>query len=184
MPDDQPKPHPVARTTPTPLPAPHRDTRAIVRRARLEHLAAELLRLGDALRPPVPVEDLYRRPPYDFWQIDPADPLLARRPARASSDPYQHRMEIARGIAQQVSGCAWPLRIQLLGPQPLVSGEIDLFALALLLPTALLAGINAQQRHPQTVATIFQTPLKETTLRLAELGYLSPAEQNHDDTTR
>jgi hypothetical protein len=184
MPDDQPKPHPVARTSPTPLPGPHRSTRAMVRRARLEHLATELLRLGNALRPPVPVEDLYRQPPQQLWLIDPGEPPLANDPERTLSDSYWPRLEIARAVARRVSQCVWPLRIQLLGPQPLAANEINLFALALLLPTGLLAGISERQRSPQTVSIIFQTPLKETTLRLAELGYISPAESSRAaDTT-
>jgi hypothetical protein len=138
----------------------------MVRRARLEHLATELLRLGAALRPPVPVEDLYTHPPHLLWHPDNA--------IHQPDDPYQARLEIARTIAQHVSASSWPLRIQLLGPQPLAAGEIELFALALLLPTGLLSGVNENQRTPSAISTIFQVPIKATTLRLAELGYLAP----------
>ncbi len=182
---DKPLPQRVARTTPTPLPAHHRDTRSMVRRARLEHLATELLRLGNALRPPVPVEELYAQPPYRLWPTEPGDPLMRPAANPGVEDRPQRRLDIARAIAERVSTSSWPLRIQLLGPHPLALAEIELFALALLLPTGLLSGINEHQRTPSAIATIFQTPLKESTLRLGELGYLTPqAEQRATgDTT-
>lgn len=170
---DTPPPHPVARTSPTPLPA-HRDTRAMVRRARLEHLATELLRLGGALRPPVPIESLYANPPHLLWQPDPDLLLQAADTDRTLDDLYQPRLELARAIAEHISLSGWSLRVQLLGSQPLTAGEIALFALALLLPTGLLSGISERQRTPPAISTIFQAPLKETMLRLAELGYLTP----------
>ncbi|MBI5958116.1 MAG: hypothetical protein HY866_05240 [Chloroflexi bacterium] len=162
--------------TPTPLPSPHRNTRAIVRRARLEHLASELLRLGDAMRPPVPVENLYAHPPHDLWQPDPA--VLAHATETTTPDIYHNRLDLARAVAQQISGSAWPLRLQLLGPHPLTEGEIEMFALALLLPTGLLAGVSEQQRTPQTIAIIFQTPINQAVTRLGELGYLAPGEND------
>jgi hypothetical protein len=155
----------------------------MVRRARLEHLASELLRLGGAMRPPVPVEQLYAHPPHDLWTPDPA--LLARASEITTPDVYQHRLDLARAIARQISQSVWPLRLQLLGAHPLTEAEIETVALALLLPTGLLAGVSEQQRHPDTIAVIFQTPVTQATLRLGELGYLAPGEDQrvaHDAT--
>lgn len=174
---DHPTPPSDSRRTPTSV--QRRSTRGMVRRARIEHLAAELLRLGDALRLPVPAEDLYRTPPQHLW------PGGVDHPAGGDQvDPYGGRWEIARAVGRAVSDSAWPLRAQLLGDQPLAESEIDLFAIALLLPTALLAGISEQQRsQPETVARLSQVPLKHTALRLGELGYLPGSAAVHHDTT-
>ncbi len=182
MPDTTP-PYPLSPTTPTPRPGTQHFTRAMVRRARLEHIATELLRVSAALRLPVPIETIYTHPPLDLWRT-PASPLPPGVAARAGL--AQVRWETARAVAGLVSASRWPLRIQLLGDRPLSDAEIDLFTAALLLPTALLAGINERQRStPAAVATLFQTPPAITALRLAELGYLPPAARApaQNDTT-
>lgn len=157
----------------------------MVRRARLEHLATELLRLSNALRLPVPIEGIYTHPPLNLWQT-PASPLPLNA-AAVLGDMCQARWETARAVAAQVCKSAWPLRASLMGDSPLPDAEIDLLAVALLLPTALLAGINERQRSdPALVSTLFQAPLSAVTVRLAELGYLSPtarAAAQNDSTT-
>jgi len=168
-------PNPLARSSATPLPhSTHRGMKAIVRRARLEHLAMELLRISNALRLPVPVEEIYQKPPYDLWHIDPHMPAPY---LTFSNDPLQNRLETGRAIARLIGECQWATRLRLLGDSPLSAGEVEVFALAVLMPTALLAGLNERQRNPSSVSMLFQLPLIETTVRLAELGYLSPADK-------
>jgi hypothetical protein len=173
-------PHPTARTTPTPLPTTHRGLKAIVRRARLEHLSAELLRLTNALRLPIPVEEIYLNPPQNLWSTDPNWELVYALP---EEDLYQRRLEIARIVARLAGEAQWDLRIRLLGEKPFSASEVEVFALSLMLPTGLLAGINERQRVPSSVSHIFQVPLTEATVRLGELGYLSP-ENSHPVTDR
>lgn len=180
-------PPPVQRSSPTPTPRPstHQITQAMVRRARLEHLATELLCLGDALRLPVPIETVYTHPPLNLWR-PPASPLPSSA-AAVLGDAHQVRWETARAVAAQVSESAWPLRATLMGDDPLPDAEIDLLAVAVLLPTALLARLNERQRgDPALVANLFQAPVAAVTVRLAELGYLSPAARaaaQNDSTT-
>lgn len=171
-----------------PISAPGRlncGSKAIVRRARLEHLAAEFLRLGDALRLPVPIQRLYENPPLRLWKIEPSgEPSIY---VSASEDNLvKARLEIARAIARLLGESAWEMRIRLLGDKRLSVGEVDVLALALLLPTMLLSGISERQRTATSVALIFQVPYPEAAARLTELGYaVQPASAaREEDITR
>jgi hypothetical protein len=157
--------------------------KAIVRRARIEHLAMELLRLSDALRLPVPVEQIYLNPPQQLWKIDSSQATIY---SPVGDDPSRVRLEIARAIARLVGESRWETRVRFLGEKPFSPGEVEVFAIALLMPTALLAGLNERQRAPGVVETLFQIPSTEATVRLAELGYLSPGNSHHigDGPTR
>lgn len=171
-----------------PISAPGRVSRgskAIVRRARLEHLAAEFLRLGNALRLPVPIQRLYENPPMRLWQIAPStEPPIY---VTASGDNLtKARLEMGRAVARLLAESRWEMRLRLLGDQPLSPGEEDVLALALLLPTMLLAGINERQRTATSVALIFQVPYREAAARLTELGYASHSAsgEREEDITR
>ncbi len=164
-------PHPMARNLPTPFTTSDRGLRNIVRRARLEHLTAELLRLSGALRLPVPIEEVYLNPPQNLWITDPNWEQIY---ALSQDIPYQRRLDIARIVARLCGEAQWDLRVRLLGEKPFSDGEVEVFALSLMLPTGLLAGINERQRTPSSVSHIFQVPLIEATVRLGELGYLAP----------
>ncbi|NDJ76881.1 MAG: hypothetical protein GYB65_11535 [Chloroflexi bacterium] len=151
----------------------YRGLRKLVHRARLERLAAELLRMGDALRVPVPIDRLFHNPPQRLWRIDPQQPLVYLTPP---NEPLYYRLEIARAVARLTGEANWEVRTKLIGEQPFSASEVEVFALALLLPTALLANLNQQQRNVTTIAKLFQVPLPETTARLTELGYIRPPE--------
>jgi hypothetical protein len=168
-------PNPAVQVIPTSLPPTHRGMKAIVRRARLEHLAMELLRLGNALRLPVPVERLYEYPPLRLWRIDPRQ---TSEFVMISEDYLQNRLNITRAVARLVGESQWEARIRMIGDAPFSSNEVEVFTMALLMPTALLAGISEKQRTPAFVSTIFQVPIAEATMRLGELGYLSPLDNS------
>lgn len=165
-------------TSSTPGPEPRHAPKSpsavgMVRRARLEFVAADLLRQAHALYLPVPVDDLLVQPPLDLWHVD----LLRMTPFPAVG-AYERRMITARLIAQQVSAATWNQRVLLLGPQPFTEAEIEVFAIALLLPTTLLATLNMQQLSPENVARLFEVPPAIALQRLAELGYLDAADQS------
>lgn len=144
----------------------------MVRHARLEFVAADLLRQADALRIPVPVDEVLYHPPLGLWHLDP----LTMSPFPAAN-VYDQRMIIARLVAQQVSDSCWTQRRTLLGERAFTGPELDVFAVALLLPTALLATLNAQQLTSERVTQLFQVPHDITLRRLAELGYLTPSDR-------
>lgn len=162
-------PDAFARTSPTPVATKGHTMKIIARRARIEHMAVELLRLGNVLRLPVPVEEIYLSPPLQLWQINaPRWPTLSSDP----EEKFAQRLELARSIARLVGESGWTTRIRLMGRKPLTPDDVETFAATLLVPTALLSALNARQRSPQTVAALFQVPLEAAIRRLAELGYL------------
>jgi hypothetical protein len=152
---------------PTPLPSSatgntRRGKREFVRRVRLEHLAAELLRTAGVLRIPIDIEKLWQQPPHNLWQ--PPDDVLI------GDDPYQRRWQVARAVAELVGRSAWTAKLQLIGKEPFVEEDINNFARALLMPTPLLATLSVRQKMPPLAQTIFQVPLEQAETRLAELG--------------
>jgi hypothetical protein len=164
-------PIPDKRALPTSF--PNRGMRAIVQRARLEHLATTLLRMADALRIPVPVDAIFFDPPQGLWRIDRAQPVVYQT---SPDDLPAYRLELARAVARLSGEADWPLRDELVGAGPFGPNEVDVFAMALLLPTTLLAGLNRQQRTSARIATLFQVPEPEVMVRMAELGYISREE--------
>lgn len=168
----------MTSSTPTP---PNRGTQAqspgtgkfaVVRRARVEHLAAELLRQADAMRIPVPVEQLMQQPPLGLW---PASQVEI--PANA----IDTRLAVAHLIARKAGESNWPARVKLFGQRAFSASEIAMFVVALLLPSPLLNNLNAQQRTPEAVAQMFQVPREMAAQRLDELGYNRPT--NPDRST-
>jgi hypothetical protein len=152
---------------PTPLPSSttgstHRGRRGLVHRVRLEHLATELLRVVGVLRIPVDIEKLWQQPPHNLWP--PPDDVLV------GDDPHQRRWQIARSVAELVGRSAWIAKLQLVGKEPFNEDDINIFARALLMPTPLLAGLSPRQKMPPLAQTIFQVPLIQAEIRLAELG--------------
>lgn len=168
-------PNPVNQVVSLSAPNTNRGMKAIVRRARLEHLAMELLRLSNSLRLPVPVERIYEYPPLRLWHIDPRQ---TSEYVMTSEDYLQNRLNMARAVARLVGESPWEARVRLIGDLPFSPNEADIFATALLMPTALLAGISERQRTPAFVSTIFQVPIAEATMRLGEMGYLTPVESS------
>ena len=159
--------------TPTPSPLTSTSTQRgrlrIARRARIEHLAMSLLRLADAVRLPVPVDSIWRSPPEALW----TPPSAGRETLLDDPEaPFLPRLKTARQIARFVDESAWALRERLLGKQAMTADERDIFAQALLMPTALLATLSAHQRRPAIVSRIFQVPEKLAEERLHDLGYL------------
>ncbi len=144
--------------------------RVIARRARIEYLAMELLRLANAVRLPVPVDGLWRNPPASLW---PPPHAQMQTLADDQDDPTVLRYRTAREIAGFVSDSRWPEKERLLGGKPLDGDERHHFAIALLMPTALVASLSARQvGDPPLVAQIFQVPLKLAEQRLRELNHL------------
>ncbi|WP_119066983.1 hypothetical protein [Aggregatilinea lenta] len=163
-------PSAFARSSPTPM-APHGHTMKIIaRRARIEHMAVELLRLSSSLRLPVPVEEIYAHPPLQLWIVDPdrTPPL-----APPSDETFAGRQSIAQAIARLVGESAWTTRVRLMSTKPFTPDDIATFADTLLVPTALLSALNDRQRAPQIVSALFQVPLSTAVKRLTELGYLT-----------
>ncbi len=159
--------------TPTP-PAPaatstQRGRRIMVRRARIEHLSMELLRLAEALRLPVPVDAIWHTPPAGLW-LPPASGQQTL--VEDADNPYLPRFSTARDIAHLVNESDWAIKNRLLGSNLMSSDERTTFAIALLMPTALLATLARQQLRPNLVAHIFQVPEELATNRLYDLGYL------------
>jgi hypothetical protein len=142
---------------------------AIARRARIEHLAMDLLRMADAVWLPVPVDGIWRSPPGNLWP-----PPRANQQTLLDSpdDPYVPRYQTARDIARFVSDSAWDKKDRMLGGKPLDGDERHIFALALLIPTALLLTLSERQLSSAgLVATIFQVPVAMAQERLQDLGY-------------
>ncbi len=163
-------PNAFARTSPTPM-APHGHTMKIIaRRARIEHMAVELLQLSGSLRLPVPVEEIYAHPPLQLWVIDPERTPALTAP---SDEPFAQRQTIALAIARLVGESVWSTRVRLMSSKPFTPDDITTFAATLLVPTALLSALNNRQRAPQVVSALFQVPLATAIKRLTELGYLT-----------
>lgn len=146
----------------THTPASASELHAVVRRARIEHIAAELLRVADAMRAPVAVTDLYQQPPINLW---PA--TTAQVPAHTP----ELRMAVARLIAQKVGDSNWSLRHKLVSARPFSASEIEMFAIALLLPSTLISSLSARQHTPDGIAQLFQVPYNVAAQRLRDLGY-------------
>ncbi len=141
----------------------------MVRRARIERLAMELLRVADAVRLPVPVDALWHSPPPGFW----LPPSSGQQTLVEDTDnPYLPRFTTAREIAAFVNQSNWGIKEQLLGSTPMDDEERTTFAVALLMPTALLATLSRRQLMPDLVARIFQVPVALAEQRLRELDYL------------
>ncbi len=143
--------------------------RAMVRRARIEHLALELLRLADAVRLPVPVDSLWRFPPLNLW---PAPAITQQTIIVDPDNPYLPRYVTAREIARALGESAWEAKKRLLGNDPLNDDEKHTFAIALLMPTPLFTSLSERQKQPHIVASIFQVPQTLAETRLRDLGYL------------
>jgi hypothetical protein len=163
-------PNAFARTSPTPTASRGHTMKIIARRARIEHMAVELLQLSGSLRLPVPVDEIYSRPPLQLWAVDPE---RAPQLAPPTDDPFAQRLTTARAIARLVGESAWSTRVRLMSSKPLTADDIDTFAATLLVPTALLSALNSRQRAPQIVAVLFQVPISTAIKRLTELGYLA-----------
>ncbi len=164
---------PPPSITPTPLPASatgstHRGSRVLVHRVRLEHLAVELLRLADALRLPVPIETVWRRPPQALW--NPVSEAASGQGAAHDDDPYRARWLAAVAIARAVGGSTWVAKVRLMGAAPFSDADCQVFARALLMPTPLIGRLSERQKSPELVHTIFQAPMAEAKVRLQELG--------------
>jgi hypothetical protein len=155
-------PLPVRTTT-------QQNRRTMVRRARIEHLALELLRLADAVRLPVPVDSLWRFPPSDLW---PAPAVTQQTIIIDPDNPYLPRYITAREIARALGESAWEAKKRLLGNDPLSDDETHMFAVALLMPTPLFTNLSERQKQPHIVASIFQVPQPLAETRLRDLGYL------------
>ncbi|MBN1681716.1 MAG: hypothetical protein JW966_15655 [Anaerolineae bacterium] len=173
-------PIPLTHPLPTVQPAAasfvtNRGMQAIIRRARLEYLATQLLTLSRALRLPVPIEDILYSPPLDLWHINPDQPPPC---LMQTHDPLIKRLEMARTVARLVGESGWEPRQRLLGSQSFSRNESDIFCMALLIPTALLAGLNEQQRLPGRVSCLFQVPDEQAAIRLVELGYVARTQVN------
>ncbi|MBN1200212.1 MAG: hypothetical protein JXJ20_00010 [Anaerolineae bacterium] len=151
------------------LPTIHRSLKSTVRRVRIEHLATELLRQSEALRLPVPIVQVYTNPPPGLWYA--GSNMLPPPPTNGT---FYERMDTARSIAQLVDASQWEPSRRMIGRHPLSPGEIEIFAIALLMPAILLARMNNRQRTPAIIATIFQVPEMEAAVRLSELGYFAP----------
>ena len=149
----------------TNAPSPGAGMHSVVRRARLEHLAAELLRSAGMMRLPVPIATLAAEPPANMW-APPAEPIRA-----PSGEP---RLALARHVARKTGESQWALKLRVFGAQPFTDADVELFATALLLPSTLLATLNAAQRTPGHVARLFDVPERLAATRLAELGYSAP----------
>lgn len=161
----------MTHTPPPPAPAPtstQHGRRIIVRRARIEHLSMELLRLAEALRLPIPVDAIWYTPPAGLW---PAPSHSQQTLAEDADNPYMPRFRTARDIAALVNESNWAIKNRLLGSTLMTADERTIFAIALLMPTALLATLSRQQLQPHLVAHIFQVPEEMAIDRLDDLGY-------------
>lgn len=155
--------------TPTPLPQgiTSRHKRAMIHRVRLEHLSVELLRQCSALTIPVPIEQIWREPLGNYWDALPPLP----QPPPEVEGSYGERMTMAWSIADAVGKSAWPDRVRMLGTLPFSPPDVSRFARALMIPTQLLGRLNAAQKTPVLVSTIFEVPESEAHERLRELGF-------------
>jgi hypothetical protein len=177
MPEGTPVPHLRSPANPSTF---HQGLKAMARRARLEYLATELLRLAGALRMPVPILELYHEPPGELWQAATHEYAAITQ----GDDLAYLRIEVAREIAAKLDESEWEPRQRLFGGKHFAPDDIDALARTMLIPSALLAGISERQRTPAIVARIFQVPEPEAAARLHELGYLpGDSESRGGDTT-
>ncbi len=165
-----PTPHIEPSSLPNPTSSTRPSTRTLVRKVRLEHLAVELLRLGDALRLPVPIDSLWKDPPLGLWVPDPE--TITVTAMITDEDPYTPRLMTARDIAVRVGKGSWSIKVKLLGSEPFSDEDVTIFARALLIPSQLIFRLSERQKTPENVSIIFQVPRSEAEQRLVELGLM------------
>jgi hypothetical protein len=137
------------------------------RRAELDAAALDLLILHGIEQPPVPIEDMLRRPAADLWKPDLVDLSLQ---SFDSGERYAARPTIARLVARYAGASAWARRRGLTGKTGFTRDEIRYFGRALLMPQAWIAALPLAERNPATVRVRFQVPTSDAAQRLAEIN--------------
>ncbi|HEY4689134.1 MAG TPA: hypothetical protein VIK33_07460 [Anaerolineae bacterium] len=136
------------------------------RRAELEAVACELLEMHGVDRPPVPIEDILRRPAADLWRPDLVDLSVQSFDA---NERYAVRPTIARLVARYAAETVWARRRGWVGAGGLSTDEIHYLGRALLMPKPWMAELSAGERTPSSVRVHFHVPVPDAAKRLIEL---------------
>ena len=136
------------------------------RRAEFEAAALDILRLHGVEEPPIPIEEILRRPADHLWQPDLVDLSLH---SFDTHERYAARPTIARTVARYVGASHWARRRGLVDEGGLTPDEVRYLGRALLMPGAWMSALQPSERTPATVRVRFHVPRPDAAERLAEL---------------
>jgi hypothetical protein len=148
-------------TEPTPL-----DTRA-----RIHLLAQRLLDHYRVTAPPVPIDELLRRPVLDLWDTNPekVSSIIGHGLYR-----YAPRLAAARLLYRYISDSAGARAAGFDAPWPAARREVKYFARCLLMPEDWIRALPEADRTPDAISGKFQVTPFDALIRLAELGLPVP----------
>jgi len=139
------------------------------RRVELDAAALDLLHMHGVEQPPVPIEDILRRPIGNLWQPDLVDLSL---PSFDALDRYAARPTIARLVARYVVQTDWARLRGLARNGDLPQGEMRYLGRALLMPKTWIGALGLGERNPSGVRVRFHVPIPDAAERLAELALM------------
>jgi hypothetical protein len=140
-------------------------------RARIHRLAQRLLERYGVTTPPVPIDEMLRRPVLDLWDTNPekVSSIIGHGLYR-----YAPRLAAARLLYRYISDSAQARAAGFDAPLPAARREVKYFARCLLMPEAWIRALPEADRTPDTISEKFQVTPFDALIRLAELGLPVP----------
>ncbi len=142
-------------------------------RARINRLVNALLERYHVAEPPVPIEQMLKKPLDGLWEPHPSQIsfILGHGIYR-----YAPRLAEARLLYRMLSDSAPTRKAGFDVPWPVTRRAIKYFARCLLMPEEWIRALPQPDRTPDAVSEIFQGTSYDAILRLAELGLPVPAD--------
>lgn len=146
-------------------------------RARIHLLAQRLLDHYQITAPPVPIDDLLRKPILNLWESNPekVSAIIGHGLYR-----YAPRLAEARLLYRYISDSAAARTAGFDAPWPAARREVKYFARCLLMPEDWIRALPEAERTPDTISEQFQVTPFDALIRLAELGLPVPDGSNID----
>lgn len=140
-------------------------------RARIHRLAQRLLDHYHVTVPPVPIDDMLRRPALNLWETNPekVSSIIGHGLYR-----YAPRLAAARLLYRYICDSAPARAAGFDAPWPAARREVKYFARCLLMPEDWIRALPEADRTPDVISEKFQVTSFDALIRLAELGLPVP----------
>jgi len=140
-------------------------------RARIHRLVQRLLERYGVTTPPVPIDEMLRRPVLNLWDTNPekVSTIIGHGLYR-----YAPRSAQARLLYRSISDSAAARAAGFDAPWPANRREVKYFARCLLMPDDWIRDLPEADRTPDTISEQFQVTPFDALIRLAELGLPVP----------
>ncbi len=144
-------------------------------RARIHRLVQRLLDRYGVTTPPVPIDEMLRRPVLNLWDTNPekVSTIIGHGLYR-----YAPRLAAARLLYRYISDSAGARAAGFDAPWPAARREVKYFARCLLMPDDWIRALSEADRTPDAISGKFQVTPFDALIRLAELGLPVPDGSN------